>query len=120
LKKRGLGHIAERLCEELGLKEIDDLRYVKTEGLSKLKWLQDVPRTKLLKLCCEVTACLMSADDSDSASVAAMHQEGNRFSLTENQEFESDREDVLFAARNGGDHAEFPENMRRFIQDFEQ
>jgi hypothetical protein len=50
LKRQGLGRIAERVCEELGLEEIDDLRYIKTEGLNKLEWLEDVQKAKLLKL----------------------------------------------------------------------
>jgi hypothetical protein len=36
------------------------------------------------------------------------------------KEYVPDGEDVLVAARNGGDRAEFQEHMRRFIQDFEQ
>jgi hypothetical protein len=60
LKRRSLDRIAERVCEELGLEEIDDLRYVKTEGLSKVEWLKDVQKEKLLKLCREVTARLMT------------------------------------------------------------
>ena len=126
LKRRGLDSIAERVSEELGLEEIEDLRYVKTGGLDKLEWLKDVQKAKMLKLCREVTARLMSADDSDRCSADDTSSQGASTPLPrsvgspDGMGFESDGEDVLIAARNVGDCAEFQEHMRRFIQDFQQ
>jgi hypothetical protein len=121
LKKRGLQRIAERLSDELSLEEIDDLDHVKEERLNKIEWLEDAPRKKLLKLCREVTARLMSADDNDlsaddtisqGAFTPLAHSEGSY----DGEGFESDGEDVLIAARNGGDCAKFQEHMQFFIK----
>jgi hypothetical protein len=71
LKRRGLYRIAERVGEELGLEDIDDLKRVKREEIGQLEWLKPQQKNKLLELVVEETASLMSADDSDAASVTS-------------------------------------------------
>ncbi len=125
LKTKFNERIAERLGAELALFEEDDLRYVKPERLDKLEWLEDVPRAKLLKLCREVTARLMTTDDSDLSGDDTISQ-GVSIPLAPlvsspyDTDFESDSEHVLIAARNGGDCAEFQEHMRYFLEDFHE
>jgi hypothetical protein len=50
LKRRGLARIAERLSEELGLEEIDDLKHVEFEEIGQLEWIKPVQKKKLLEL----------------------------------------------------------------------
>jgi hypothetical protein len=106
LKRRGLNRIAEQISEELGLEEIDDLQYL-TENLNKLEWLKDAQKEKLLKLVREVTARLMSAENTTSPGASS-------------PQADSDSGDVLVAGRNGGDCTHFQEHMRYFIKDFHE
>jgi hypothetical protein len=106
LKRRGLSRIAERVCEDLGLEEIDDLKRVELEEIGQLEWLKPPQKKKLLELVREETARLMTLDDNDHSGIYP--------------EYVPDGEDFLIAARNIHDCAEFQEHMRRFIQDFQQ
>jgi hypothetical protein len=102
-----LGRIAEKICDKL---EMDTTGALVLTG-------KDVQKEKLLKLCREETARLMSVNDSASAAANAASSEdegGDRSSPVEILEYGSDGEDVLIAARNV---REFKEDMQRFIQD---
>jgi hypothetical protein len=85
LKRRGLYRIAERVGEELGLEDIDDLKRVKREEIGQLEWLKPQQKNKLLELVVEETASLMSADDSDAASVksSVASQSSTRYAQSE-------------------------------------
>ncbi len=113
LKKRGLGRIAERVGEDLGLEEIDDLKRVELEEIGQLEWLKPQQKKKLLELVREVTARLMSADDNE-LSADDTNSQGASTPLA----YDTDSEDVLIAARNGGDCADFKQHMTGLMRDF--
>ena len=116
LKRQGLGRIAVRVSEGLGLEEIDDLKHVEFEEIGQLEWLKPVQKKKLLELVREETARLMSADDNEHSADDTISQ-GDSTPLarslgsSDTTDFESDSEDVLVAARNGGNCGEFQEHM---------
>ena len=121
LKGQGLDRIAVRVSEELGLEEIDDLRHVEFEEIGQLEWVKPVQKKKLLELVRKVTACLMSADESDlsgddTISQGASTHLARSVSSPYHTDFESDSEEVLVAARNGGDCADFQVHMQSFIK----
>ncbi len=121
LKKRGLVRIAERFCEDLGLEEIEDLKRVDLEEIGQLEWPQQ--KKKLLELVREETARLMSADDNEHSADDTISQ-GDSTPLarslgsSDTTDFESDSEDVLVAARNGGNCSEFQEHMTGLMRGF--
>ena len=76
LQMRGLGRIAERVCEELGLEEIDDLVNVEVEEIGQLEWLTPQQKKQVLALVREVTVRLSAAESDLSDDDTAPHQQG--------------------------------------------
>jgi hypothetical protein len=73
LQMRGLGRIAERFCEELGLEEIDDLVNVEVEEIGQLEWLTPETKKKIVVLVREATVRLSAAESDLSDDDTAPH-----------------------------------------------
>jgi hypothetical protein len=108
LKKRVLVVLQIVLAKRLVLKKLMTSSVLKKQA----KWLKPQQKKKLLELVREVTARLMSTDDSDFSADDTMSQ-GASTPLTHGQNH------TFHCLARAYDHNEVShKHMRRFIQDF--
>ncbi|KAJ1496142.1 hypothetical protein T484DRAFT_2760437 [Baffinella frigidus] len=120
LAQHGLGEIAHRLRECLGVDEMSELGYVSEVDVVDFEWLKLVKQRKLVEICQKVAADRMSAKDmprvdgDDSLSAASG---ADTMEILSDSYFSSDDESVcentVVAVRNEGDLEDLAGNMQR-------